>query len=233
MKSIPLLSTVTLVTMSAANASDYKNVYGQALQSCSSNGMALTGYTRNGYCVDQNDDYGSHHICIDMTSTTGGDFCSVTGQSDWCSSEMACHQDQSQNCQVQHWCVCQWAFASYTQNAGGCDAIQDVVCDAINIQALIAYEQQAGGSQKYQNALNCVMQKCGIQQDSSSYFNSLSMASNGNKMQVVARSMEFLVVAAVLAIVVSAFMVQRRRNSRRMDSNKEGLISHQTSSTIC
>lgn len=232
MKPIPLLSTITLATLSAANASNYKNVYGQTLQSCSSDGMALTGFTRSGNCVDQQDDSGSHHICIDMTSTTGGDFCSVTGQSDWCSSYMPCHEDQSQNCQVQHWCVCQWAFASYVENAGGCDTIQDVVCDAINIQALIAYEKQAGGgSQKYQNALNCVMQKCGIEQGSS-YFSSLSMANNGIMQREAASLVYFILVAAVLAIGVGAFVAQQRRNSRHMDSNKEGLMTDQTISTV-
>ncbi|CAJ1959726.1 unnamed protein product [Cylindrotheca closterium] len=240
MKSFLLLSTFTLATLSAASGSSdasYQNVYGQTLQSCSSDGMALTGYTRNGYCVDQNDDSGSHHICIDMTSTTGGDFCGVTGQSDWCSSEMPCHDDQSENCQVQHWCVCQWAFASYIANAGGCDSIQDVVCDAINIQALIAYQQQAGGSEKYQNALNCVLQKCGIEQDDSSYFSGLSMANrNGNKLQVTGRPMNFLVVAFALAVlgVVGAFVVHQRRSSRHVDSNKEGLITdHPTSYKAC
>ena len=45
--------------------------------------MALTGFTRNGKCTDLVDDEGSHHICIDLSSTEGGDFCEVTGQPDW------------------------------------------------------------------------------------------------------------------------------------------------------
>merc|ERR1712146_515946 len=77
---------------------------------CSGNGMALTGFTRTGQCVDRNDDAGSHHVCIDMKSNTGGNFCSVTGQPNWCGSQMACDGAG---------CVCQWAFASYLQRAGG------------------------------------------------------------------------------------------------------------------
>jgi uncharacterized protein (DUF2237 family) len=89
-------------------AGNYLNVLGNELQSCSSDGMALTGYTRTGYCVDQKEDSGSHHVCIDVSSASGGNFCKVTGQEDWCSSEMPCHEDQSKNCPVQSWCVCQW-----------------------------------------------------------------------------------------------------------------------------
>lgn len=143
-------------------AASYHNVNGGTLQSCSSDGMALTGYTRNGFCVNENDDRGSHHICIDLSSTTGGNFCEVTGQNDWCSSEeMPCHEDPTQQaCPIQHWCVCQWAFASYLETAGGCDYIQDIVCEAVNVQAVFAYQQQS--QQKYQVALDCLVERCGI-----------------------------------------------------------------------
>ena len=174
--SIAFLIGLVVGTISA----EYENVFGQTLSSCSSDGMALTGYTRTGYCVDQNDDKGSHHICIDMSSTTGGNFCTVTGQSDWCSSEdMPCHEDQNQNCSVEHWCVCQWAFASYIENAGGCDAIQEVVCNDINRQALTAYQTQAASSQKYRTALNCLMEKCGIEHDSNAVYNMYASAIKG------------------------------------------------------
>lgn len=240
MKSIvAALSAWALVALPSSYAADYKNIFGSQLSSCSSDGMALTGYTRNGYCVDQNDDAGSHHICIDMTSTAGGDFCSVTGQSNWCSSEMPCHEDRSLNCQIQHWCVCQWAFASYIQKAGGCDAIQDVVCDAINAQALIAYKQQASGSQKYQDALDCLMQKCGVEGGSSNFSNILSMAAtDGNKLQVTSSSvMNFAFLAAAVAIVVGAVatLYQRRSHrSRHSDGTNENLIYDERDSTkIC
>ena len=69
----------TRIFIANGSESNYINVNGNALSSCSSDGMALTGYTRTGSCVDKNDDSGSHHICIDLSSTTGGDFCDVTG----------------------------------------------------------------------------------------------------------------------------------------------------------
>ena len=127
----------------AADDNNYKNVYGNNLQVCSTDGMAQTGYTRTGYCVETQDDEGSHHICIDLSSAQGGNFCDVTGQSDWCSSEnMPCQDDPTQEtCSIQNWCVCQWAFASYIRNAGGCDQIQDIVCESINLQAVLAYQK--------------------------------------------------------------------------------------------
>ena len=130
--------------------------------------MALTGYTRSGECVEEQDDVGSHHICIDLSSTTGGNFCNVTGQPDWCSSSMECDSSRptSQLCPVKNWCVCQWAFASYIEGAGGCDYIQTIKCNAVNIEALKAYQAAAGTindmNSKYTKALQCLESRCGL-----------------------------------------------------------------------
>uniref|UniRef100_A0A7S0GGA7 Uncharacterized protein n=1 Tax=Proboscia inermis TaxID=420281 RepID=A0A7S0GGA7_9STRA len=140
----------------------YENGYGNELSSCSQNGMALTGFTRDGFCTDQNDDTGSHHICINVSTSTGGNFCDVTGQSDWCSSEMPCHQNEKELCPVQNWCVCQWAFASYIAEAGGCDEIQDIVCESINREAVAAYKKNSGTA-KMDNALSCLVKRCGFE----------------------------------------------------------------------
>ena len=99
-----------IAALLAAGATAYTNVNGGELQRCSGEGMALTGYTRNGHCVDRDDDHGSHHICINMASNKGGNFCEVTGQPNWCGSQMTCDGSYAQ-CPVEHWCVCQWAFA--------------------------------------------------------------------------------------------------------------------------
>ena len=177
---------------SSSSSESYLNVYGDTLQPCSYDGMALTGYTRSGYCVDQNDDSGSHHVCIDLSSLGGGNgngngnddgqnnnnnnnndnnnqnFCNVTGQSDWCSSEdFPCHEDPDTNgCPVTNWCVCQWAFASYIQGSGGCENIQTVVCESINQQTLTAYQKMASqrnaDNSKYETALECLVNRCGL-----------------------------------------------------------------------
>ncbi|EED94253.1 predicted protein [Thalassiosira pseudonana CCMP1335] len=144
-----------------ASSDSYLNVYGEPLQPCSGDGMALTGYTRNGHCIDQNDDAGSHHVCINLSSiaSTGKNFCEVTGQSDWCSASLPCNEDITKSCIVENWCVCQWAFASYLDKAGGCDAIQAIQCDAVNMQAVKAY--RANESQ-YGDALDCIVQRCNL-----------------------------------------------------------------------
>jgi len=143
-----------------------KNVYGKDLQLCSTEGMALTGFTRDGRCVEQQDDVGSHHICINLASiaSSGKNFCIVTGQTDWCDEKMACSDDSDEKCPVEHWCVCQWAFAAYIEKAGGCDAIQEINCEATNIEALKAYEEK-GADEKVANALKCLKQRCKLDVD--------------------------------------------------------------------
>ena len=161
MKSFSLTTIATTVAALVGTAeAGYTNVYGEELQSCSSSGQALTGYLRNGMCTALVDDAGSHHICIDLSSTSGGNFCSVTGQPDWCSSKMACHEDQSSQCQVENWCVCQWAFASYIEKAGGCDKIQDLNCSAINMEAIKAYRSST--EEKHAAALQCLETRCNL-----------------------------------------------------------------------
>ena len=70
----------------------YTSVSGEELQKCSGPGMALTGFTRTGKCVAHDDDAGSHHVCIDMSSNAGGNFCQVTGY--------VSHPDPSISCQA-------------------------------------------------------------------------------------------------------------------------------------
>ncbi len=73
---------------------------------------------------------------------------------------MACHGDVNKLCPVQNWCVCQWAFAKYIQRAGGCDHIQSINCDAVNMQALIAYQRSS--EEQHVAALKCIETKCGL-----------------------------------------------------------------------
>ena len=153
------LALVAAVLGLARDGAASTNILGEPLEDCSTSGMALTGFTRTGKCVEQDDDAGSHHICIDLSSTTGGNFCTVTGQDNWCSSQMDCVGGSGQ-CPVEDWCVCQWAFAMYIQQAGGCDKIQEIECAAVNQKAVEAYE--ASTEQQHADALACLRTKCGI-----------------------------------------------------------------------
>jgi len=192
-------------------SSSYRNVFGESLSSCSQDGMALTGFTRTGYCVDRNDDQGSHHICIDLSSAAGGNFCEVTGQSDWCSSEdMPCHEDIEESCAIQHWCVCQWAFASYLANAGGCDSIQDIVCDSINLEAVLAYVRESS-SKKYANALTCLESRCQLNLTNSELYGTKAAPISGS-------IISSLVLFIVGVIVVGAGVVWKRAHRGRVNN---------------
>jgi uncharacterized protein (DUF2237 family) len=164
-----------VVLQAAFSATAFVNVYNETLTPCSikDGNMALTGFTRTGECVERQDDAGSHHICIDLSSTinTGGtgNFCQVTGQSNWCGTDMECHSSTPSAtalCPVKNWCVCQWAFASYVEAADGCDNIQTIQCDATNREALLAYQAVAGTAEdadgKYTKALECLESRCNL-----------------------------------------------------------------------
>ena len=95
-----------------------------------------------------------------MKSNVGGNFCTVTGQPNWCDSMMTCDDNTHLQCPVKNWCVCQWAFAGYLQRAGGCDKIQNIVCDSINMVALKAFRVQAKGNPGIAQALQCIEKRC-------------------------------------------------------------------------
>ena len=91
----------------------------------------------------------------------------MTGQPDWCSSKMRCATSVAaprydSQCPVEHWCVCQWAFASYLQRAGGCDKIQNIVCEATNMVALVHYRQRAAADSSIAAALQCLEKRCNL-----------------------------------------------------------------------
>ena len=210
-----LLASSIRIGSTRAAGDSYLNVYGESLQPCSRSGMALTGYIRDGHCVDRDGDSGSHHVCIDLSSVSslgdGRNFCQVTGQSDWCSSDdMQCHDDQSSyGCSVENWCVCQWAFASYIDKAGGCDAIQDVMCESINVRTIEAYGKDRA---KYGDALACIVERCGL--ESSAYYSSLLAAGFGGGGVRSGGALVGLGVATALAAsaaVAAAFLVVRKR----------------------
>lgn len=137
---------------------DKKNVKGGPLQDCSQPSHAKTGFFRDGKCTHGSTDTGSHHVCIDIPSAKNGNFCTVTGQPNWCEQYMPCHDNPNKNCQVKNWCVCQWAFASYIEQAGGCDNIGTVNCEATNMEAYDAYKHNAS----YSKALECLKTKCNL-----------------------------------------------------------------------
>ena len=51
---------------------------------------------------------------------------------------------------------------SYIERAGGCDKIQDIVCEATNAVAVKHYREQAAASPRIQAALDCIEKRCGV-----------------------------------------------------------------------
>mmetsp|Transcript_70932 Transcript_70932/g.208155 ORF Transcript_70932/g.208155 Transcript_70932/m.208155 type:complete len:199 (+) Transcript_70932:82-678(+) len=154
-----VLLAASMALLAGPAAAEIDSVMGAPLSTCSKPGMAMTGFTRDGHCQDLgDDDAGSHHICIQMRP----DFCTVTGQPNWCGKQMPC-MGQAGNCPIGNWCVCQWAFARYIQMAGGCDAIVDLQCDATNMAAMRAYEKEENADKSIKDAITCLRQKCGLQ----------------------------------------------------------------------
>ena len=92
----------------------------------------MTGWTRDGRCVDYGNDSGSHHICIDLKSTDPN-FCEQTGQPNWCSEQGECDfGDQTKVtentlCDREHWWVVRDLF---------CDKSKALVIGAVTLISL-------------------------------------------------------------------------------------------------
>ena len=209
--------------------------------------MALTGFTRNGHCVDTFDDAGSHHVCIDMGSKSERNFCQVTGQPNWCENQMPCDVGVSADagwskaspgdCPVRQWCVCQWAFASYVHNAGGCDKIKSFVCEATNAEVVLAYHEQAPKDPQVADALRCLEQRCGISplanataaltrdvsRERKERVKAVAQTQGGAKVSLLPLSMPFLVLVLALTAAAAGLILSRaQRRFARSEGAAEG-----------
>merc|ERR1719273_1965133 len=144
------------------------NIYDEPLKSCSYDGIAITGYTRTGFCNLHATDSGSHNVCLDISAVKKTpdnemrNFCEITGQRDWCSESDRCHEG-GLGCPRKNWCICEWAFASLIQ-AKGCDSFDAsaLQCESTSRATITAYQQaMARGDKKAEGALACLRSKCG------------------------------------------------------------------------
>eukprot|EP00441_Pelagodinium_beii_P033482 CAMPEP_0197628166 /NCGR_PEP_ID=MMETSP1338-20131121/6571_1 /TAXON_ID=43686 ORGANISM="Pelagodinium beii, Strain RCC1491" /NCGR_SAMPLE_ID=MMETSP1338 /ASSEMBLY_ACC=CAM_ASM_000754 /LENGTH=200 /DNA_ID=CAMNT_0043199095 /DNA_START=41 /DNA_END=643 /DNA_ORIENTATION=+ len=157
---VPSLALVLISLPLASAKSGVMSIMGKELGYCSQPGTAMTGFTRDGKCGDVGPaDAGAHHVCIQMKS----DFCTVTGQPNWCTTRTFPCMGKAGQCSIGNWCVCQWAFARYLERAGGCDSIVDLVCDATNMAAFEAYSRS--NRPEHVAALECIKKKCGFVND--------------------------------------------------------------------
>ena len=130
------------------------NLYNEPLKPCSTSKMAVTGYTRDGFCSHHSGDRGSHHICVKNVRGTEEkpSFCKVTGQTNWCDQLSECADGSGSKCPIEKWCVCEWAFEDFVKKKG-CDAF-DLDADATNALVLEHYDPE-----KNREAYNCLLKK--------------------------------------------------------------------------
>ena len=198
----------------------YRNLYGQELQNCSHDGMALTGYVSTGQCADENDKSGRHHVCIDIGSTDEGRFCNITEQIPNCAQELPCSDDLKSLCPIQNWCISQWDFLSYIEERGGCEMIEDIVCDAINIDAYEAYKRimaskviKKESKVKTQNAIDCLEFRCGYSEAMRSIEESLNFPH-------VAKNERLTIVSLIISagLIILAAYRYLRQSKDKMDA---------------
>lgn len=199
------------------NVTNPRNVKRQGLEKCSGRDMAVTGANQTGFCTGEGlaSDDDSELICIDLTTTFSvhGDFCEVSGvavdDNLWCNNtDMPCVQDTTLLCPVQAWCVSARSFSSYVKTEG-CMAIGNIECESVNFQALEIYEIDRT---VYSDALNCLVDRCGLFLIYSSDRSSLADGGVGSHDPV-----NMIGYAAVLLGVVMATCIFIRRTVRDPD----------------
>jgi uncharacterized protein (DUF2237 family) len=133
------------------------NVYGKELKPCSANGMAVTGFVRDGFCSEHNKDSGSHHICLKdiQNESDAKNFCNITNQPDWCRVSSVCHGDSDKLCDKKNWCICEWAFDSFVKEKG-CDTF-NIDCNATNKLSMEHYKRSSTN-----HASNCIKKQCNL-----------------------------------------------------------------------
>ena len=148
------------------------NVWGEPMERCSGESMAMTGI--DGYCDDV---HYADLVCVNLETTTkpgafGGlfgayDFCETIGETDpnWCDMMHPCHRNPHVECSVANWCVGITDFADFIHEAGGCDKVGQLSCEATNEQVVIAYKdhmrEEGDPDQRFKAALACIQQRCG------------------------------------------------------------------------
>ena len=147
------------------------NVWGEPMERCSGEQTAMTGI--DGYCDDV---HYAELVCINIAQaekpgTFGGlfgayDFCETIGETDpnWCDAMHPCHRNEHVECSVQNWCVGVTSFADFIHEAGGCDKVGEISCEATNeagVEAYHAHMKEGDPDKRFEAALACIQQRCG------------------------------------------------------------------------
>jgi hypothetical protein len=88
--------------------------------------------------------------------------------------------------------------------------IQDVICESINMQAVIAYQANSRTS-KYQTALECLVDRCGLDA-------SVMLAASSYKQTAAGSALVWIIGAAAFLVGV-AYTVRRRKGNSEAESH--------------
>jgi hypothetical protein len=83
--------------------------------------------------------------------------------------------------------------------------IQDIVCDSINMQAVLAYQTKSAKS--YVTALQCLVDRCGLS-------SSVMLASASEKQPTTGRNAFVWIGTVMITLACVAFILQFRRNRK-------------------
>jgi hypothetical protein len=147
-----------------------RNLFREALELCSTDGMAATGWNKDGFCSHRAFDERSRAICVDIPSFSAEgnekmDLDAVLGHYDILQGEHPCVQDSKKLCPVENLCVNEHSFAYYVERVGGCENVGRIVCAATSEDALEDYWEEIHmsgfeGVARALNAWKCIQVKC-------------------------------------------------------------------------
>ena len=150
------------------------------MQSCSGLGMAMAGDYRaiqsgeapSGYCS------GNYTICVELGQDGKDDLCqgleennenfylgSDKDDMEWfCSQEsLPCHEQQSESCSVENWCLSPDVFAAYLE--GQCSDLPGIECSSVSsaaVWALLDASAATNSSTAHEQALSCLVDRCSM-----------------------------------------------------------------------
>lgn len=133
---------LVLLVSAAQTTGETLNVFGTRLEACGSS----PGSGEGSQCTYRSYDAGAHQVCVHDLPYG---FSSDTGQGPWSNKETG-----------REWCICIWAYASYTQEV---QKELDVSCHALPEEVLLSdfsLQKFQSGSGNFQNAISQLCQTC-------------------------------------------------------------------------
>jgi hypothetical protein len=133
-----------------------------------------SGEAPSGYCS------GNYTICVELGQDGKDDLCEGMEKNDeefylnsdkddvewFCSQEsLPCHEQESESCPVESWCLSPDVFAAYLEGAlgGECSDLPEIECSSVSSGAVWALlDSSAANSTAHEEALACLVDRCSM-----------------------------------------------------------------------